>query len=439
MLLACAGLACGERGQDEGRGASLASAPSAAQTVPQKHVPCALAPAGSPAEIFTFRDRNVSGPVPTVVFPGKRGEGEGTVFVTVLANAGFSSLPSDQEVFQIRVGQAFPGGLASTGPTFAGEFAIGRAELVASGGRALLAWSRETVDMARPMVRSMDAVTGALSEGVPLAEKGGAILSLGAGPAGEAAVVWRDHNAPGVGPAEPHLRLVDAMGIPTTDVLALAGPEDYPGRSPDLTFAGKNYLVATAYETCGGGDPLCEPHGITISRVEKAARRLSLVETARLGPSPEGARVRAWLASTQGATYLVYAEATTSRTERLFAMSLSEGGIPTSSPVLLVPEIPREVKVSVGAGPHGLLLAYAQADGKGDSHAVGASRVQVVHLAQEDSSPTKYEFLSTYVNQVTPPQAVMLEHPRSVLLFWAGRSTASDKLDVGYVARLDCE
>jgi hypothetical protein len=409
--------------------------------------PCPMRLAGDPAVILSLPQRNASAPELVVLDPGSDTR-DARVAIQALANSGTSGLPDDIEVARATVTPPWPAGMSvDEPPQLDGEFAIGAGQMDLSGSVLALAWHRETTAVGRPQFRALDPATWSLSEPVQVAASGDAVLSFVAGDGGYA-VAWRDVNAPGVGPARPLVAVVDTAGSVILGPLPAAAQEDYPGRSPALSWSGTSYLLATSFADCHRADPLCVANSVTVSRLEGNPPGLvlggsfapldpasrpgtSAVATLAL-PPPESPRV--WIAWSEGTS----GDASVAHTIRVARVDAS--GTPEADPVTVATGAHPSTRLSLAAGDLGLFLAWAEGGaGASSENQPGSSIVVVAHL-DADGRAVEALFLipATFVDAEGPPRTVTLGTPRSALVTWGGRSTDPTQPDVAWAARLDC-
>jgi hypothetical protein len=316
-----------------------------------------------------------------------------------------------------------------------------------AGSVLALAWHRETTAVGRPQFRALDPATWTLSDPVQVAPSGDAVLSFIAG-ASDYAVAWRDINAPGVGPAQPLVAVVDTTGAVTLGPLPAAAQEDFPGRSPSIAWTGSSYVLATAFADCHRADPLCVADSVAVARLETGPAAVVLAgsfapldptsppgtcATATLYPAPPSAP-RTWIAWSEGAS----GDAADVHTIR--AARVDASGTPQGDPVTVATGAHPSTRLSLAASDLGLLVAWAEAgSGTTSENQAGSSNVVVVHLdADGHAVDAPFVIPATYVDAEGPPRVVTLATPHAALVTWGGRSTDPTQPDVAWAARLDC-
>jgi hypothetical protein len=389
-----------------------------------------------------------------VLDPGDPAAARGaSLAVQAFAN-GSAELPDDIELLQVHVGEGWPDGVrVDVPPHLAGELAVGWAEMTgASHGRVALAWHQETTGVGLPQFRTVDP-NEPPGRAAPLAEKGGAVLSLvrGAGVHDGAftgsgfGVVWRDHNAPGIGPVRPMLAVVDDAGAPVLGPVVVAGPDDYPGPSPALGWNGSKYLLGVPFDECHVDDTICFAHSIVLAelrpgREDERSHLEALAAIPTLDPATVPTSVM--LATFDREAWLAWVEPITAGDEArvIRAVRLDGEGRPSAEPVRVAERAALASPVSLSVTELGPVLSWVE---KGDagrpSNELGASFVAVQQL-DHDGAPRApaIRIASTAVDGYGPPMTVALTFPSTLLVVWAAHGTEAMSPTVGWLARLDC-
>ncbi len=434
-IVAIAG--CGTSGGGASSGAVDASAPDA----PISH-PCTLASAGAPTILLALDARHVSAPQMVVLDPGSA-SAPASVALQVFANASVSGIPDDIELARARVGGAWPSGVTiDRPPLLVGELALGFAQLASSppptGGLAI-AWHREEIGVGTPRFRAFDAATWTAGDVVVLATKGDSVLSLVSGPDGYG-VVWRDLNAPGVGPVTALVALLDARGVVVRGPFAAAGPVDYPGPAPSLASVGGKYMVATGFKECGFGEIVCVARSVVVGTVGTSGiDRAAVIPTLDAATAPG----RVALASFGDRASIVWSEGDPKddkapRTVRF--VSLDGRGVPIGAPITLATGAHMITPASIASSEIGIVVTWAESGIVAiPQTSAGSSRVLVRHIGTDGKlAEPPIVVDATFVDAYGPPTSATIGSPRGALVMWAGRSSRDGDPDVAWLARVDC-
>lgn len=432
--LAALAVACGSSGAPSN--AADASAPDA----PIAHA-CMLSPAGAPAVLLALDQRHVSAPQMLVLDPGSASS-PASVAVQAFANASVMGIPDDIEIARARIDRAWPGGATiDRAPELVGEFALGFAQLspAPSSGAFAVAWHREEVGVGKPQLRAFDVASWSAGATTEIAVKGDAVLSLVPSDAGYG-VVWRDLNAPGVGPVQPLFATLDARGAVTRGPIALAGPHDYPGPAPSIAWTGGRFVAFVGYDDCTFGDAACVTRSVVVMKIGDAS-----VERAAIISALDPATSPGHVASTTfgGAGWIAWSEgdAKNEKVPRTVRVAKVDArGVPVAAPTTLATKVPVATAVAITASELGVVVTWAE---RGDpmlaENAPGSSRVVVQRVPLEGGTPDAPRVLdATFVDTYGPPTSVALASPRSALVMWAGRAPQDGNPDGAWIARLDC-
>jgi len=409
-----------------------ASADAAAPT------PCALRLAGPPIELLAFDQRHASAPQMIVLDPGSDSS-PASVALQAFANASITGIPDDIEIARARVGRAWPDAAIDRAPQMLGELALGFAQMASPAPGALaVAWHREEIGVGRPQLRTFDAGSWSPGETAVLAMKGDAVLSLVPG-AGGLGVVWRDLNAPGVGPVQPMIAVLDAKGSVVRGPIAAAGPVDYPGSAPALAWTGEKFLVVTGFDTCGPGAFACAPKSVVVATLGDASiDRVGAIGAIDPATSPGHVAAatyadRVWIAWSEGDAK----DEKVPRTVRFAA--LDARGFPVVGPKTLATAAPVSTSVSISASEIGAVVAWAErGDPNAARSAIGASRIVVRRVALDGTPDDPIAIGATFVDAYGPPTTAAIAAPRGALVLWAGASATPNMPDVAWMARVDC-
>jgi hypothetical protein len=462
--LLAAVLACGTSSNgappDSGADAALDATAEAGPLAP----PCSLSVVGAPTPIVSFVHRHATAPSMSVLDDGAT-SGAVSLGIAVFANAGNSGLPDDIEIARAHVADPWPAGATlDQQPELQGEFSLGAGLLATSADapRTLgLVWHRDDAAVGRPQFRGMDVATWTQQTEQIVTPSGDTVFSFAAG-AGVAAdgswsgdgfvLTWRYVGAPGVGPARPLGALVDTTGAVLRGPSALATAEDFPGRSPAVTWTGTNYLVATSYDACLGGDA-CVAHSVVVQRLRPnsgdAGTDFSLVPIIAipaLDPTTQPGTAslasfagHAWVAWTEGPP----ADAGVGLARIVRVAELDGDGHNVGSPVTVAGAAHPTTHVAVSAGDAGILVTWPEDGAPEDAgDAVdtmpGASFVVVQRLGYDGTLDAPIRIPATRVDDFAAPTSATVEAPRGALVLWAGRATDPNAFDVTWLARLDC-
>jgi hypothetical protein len=447
-------VACGSSPAQPPTTGDSAGTPDAAVLAP----PCKLAAAGDPVTLVSFPDRHATAPSMLVVDPGSDAQ-PASVAVAVFASSGWSGLPDDIEIARARVGAAWPGGVAlDRKPQLFGQFSLGWGELASSGGALALAWHMDTVSIGEPQFRAIDPATWTPRDAVAIASKGGAVVSLAAGKsvgAGGAswegdgyAVVWRDLDAPNVGPVRPLVAILDASGAVVAGPAHLGGDEDYPGRAPMVAWTGTSYVVATAFKDCPGLDDICVARSVLFGRLaldgglhERRVASVGMLDPATLPGTAAMAAYgdRVYVAWTEGVVTDAGDGATPSGPRAIRYAALDANAKPIGDAVTLEPSAHPAGSIALSASDVGVLVTWAESGPPVmPITSPGASQVVVRRIGHDGTVDRALRMAATAVDDYRPPRTAAIASPRGALLLWAGRNDTDGLLDVTWLARLDC-
>jgi hypothetical protein len=396
-----------------------------------------LKAAGAPIELLAFDQRHASAPQMIVLDPGSDSSPV-SVALQAFANASITGIPDDIEIARARVGRAWPDATIDRAPQKIGELALGYAQMASpSPGALVVAWHREEIGVGQPQIRAFDANGWSAGDTAVIATKGDAVLSLVPG-GGGLGVVWRDLNAPGVGPVQPLVALLDAKGNAVHAPIATAGPVDYPGPAPTLAWTGEKFLLVTGFGECGPGGFACANASVVVATFGDSIDRVGAM--AAIDPAMPPGHVaaatygdRVWIAWSEGDAK----NEKVPRTVRFAA--LDSHGVPVIGPKTLATAVPVSTAVSISASELGAVVAWAE---RGDSDAArnlsGASRIVVRRVALDGTPDDAIQIAATFVDAYGPPTTAAIAAPRGVLLLWAGASVTDGMPDVGWMSRLDC-
>ena len=304
--------------------------------------------------------------------------------------------------------------------------------LTNSGSRLL------ELDEIRTLVRPFDAASWTAGDVVELAMKGDAVLSLVPGAEGYG-VVWRDLNAPGVGPVTALVALLDPRGAVVRGPFAAAGPVDYPGPAPSLAVVGGRYAIGIGFNECGPGDAVCAARSVVIATIgAQGIDRVAVLPTLDAATAPG----RVSIASFADRAFVAWSEGDPKddkapRTVR-FA-TLDAHGAPVGAPRTLATGARMITPASISASEIGVLVTWAESGMVAiPQTAAGSSRIAVRHLGVDGTLAAPLDLDATFIDAYGPPTSVTLVSPRSALVMWAGRSSRDGDPDVAWLARLDC-
>jgi hypothetical protein len=322
-----------------------------------------------------------------------------------------------------------------------GELALGYAQLAAApmplGGLAL-AWHRDEIGVGQPQFRLFDSATWTAGDVVVLAAKGDAVLSLVASDVGYG-VVWRDLNAPGVGPVQPLFAQLDAQGAVVRGPFALAGQVDYPGPAPSLAWVGGKFVVAIGFNECGAGDATCAAHAVVVGSVGDAS-----IARAAVIPAIDSATAPGHVAAAvfDDRVYIAWSEGdpTNDKAPRTVRFAtLDAHASPLGSPVTLTTGALVTTAVSVSASEIGVVVTWTETgDATLPTNVPGSSRVVVRRVGFDGVVAPAIDLAATSVDTYGPATSAAIGSPRGALVMWAGRSATAGDPDVAWLARLDC-
>lgn len=438
-----------------GAGGWLSDAGSDAPPPPP---PCPLVLVGGAADVVSYPDRHALAPSMVAIGPS-------ALAVQAFASGGDNPAHSDIQLLRFQSQDPWPTGFAAvTASQLFGLESHGWANLALSSDQTSLAltWHGDPGGYGRPMFRRWDLGASAPGAPVDIASDGEAVLDmaagagtgkLGVGYAGYGyGVVHRDLDTNGGGTAttRPVAVVLDAAGNRLIGPHRVSEYMEYPGRAPSIVWTGATYVMATSFNTCAPGDPLCAPLSVVLTRVRPASgdayddSGIDLV--AQIAAQPGSAVVgRASLSAHAGRTFVAWLEgesADAGTPRRLYAAGLSPAGELAYGPVLVDPAAPAQSRVTLHGSDLGLTLAWVEdGDTSLDDAAVGRSHVIATHLDQDLSIlSTRITIPVTRWNDYGPPRAAALSSPKSLYLVWAGRR--ADDMKYGYddvwAARLDC-
>lgn len=416
--------------------------------------PCTLVAVGPVIDAVAYFDRHA-------LAPSAARTGPSSFALQTFASAGASPLHDDIQLLRFTLTDAWPGGEVGSSELFGVE-SHGWANLVLSPDQSSLAltWHGDPGGYGRPMFRRWDLGSAAPSAPIDIVSEGEAVLdtaagagigSLGVGHAGYGyGVVWRDldENGGGTATTRPVVAVLDESGQRVLGPHPVSDYLQYPGRAPAIVWTGSAYVMATSFDTCAPGDPLCVPGSVVTTRVRPASGDAvddSGVDFIENYPSWGGTVVmgRPALSHHAGRTYLAWSEADQSDTgapRRLFAAELSSAGFLLSSPVLVDLAAPAQSRVTLHASDLGVSLSWVEdGDPAYPDNKAGRSHLLVTHLGHDLSVlSSRITIPITRWDTYGAPQAIALAAPKSLYVVWSGRRAEGEGYEDVFMARLDC-
>jgi len=416
--------------------------------------PCHLVSAGPIVPFLSFAEGRTDAPQMAVLDPGAPDQIARVAYQAVSEDANFWH--PEVRIESVSVGEAWPDGVTTAqAPTLYGFDAHAGAELArapgASPGLALAFYHGDEASGSPAegvKFRSFDPVRWTAGPESFVDPDGEAIYSLVAGRSVDAgqyqgdgyAAAWRGAFGDNT---EPKVAVLDATGAIVLGPIPVTLPEPYPGRATDVVWSGASYLVATAFGACTPGGPPCAPASMVVTRLQPSDGSLALassVSVIQAGNEPR----RPAIAAYGDSIFLEWSERIPDddeapRTVRL--ARLDPSGELLGSPETLADTAHPTAGIALSATSAGVVVMWGEA---GDlalpSSTPGHSRI-VLHHRELSGAPVDpaMQIPCTAFASVPSLSAAALDHPRSLLLSWAATSEDPNKVDMTFLARLDCK
>jgi len=423
-------------------------------------VRCFLQPAGAPMVAGSFPDQHAEAPSLAVVDRGTASTPANVVLQTY--RSGGSDMEHAIFAGRLEVGAAWPDAVTTMQPlSKVGTDSHGWAVMTRAPGslrQVALGWYGDPGMVGRTMFRTIDVDSWSFHDAVDLSfDGGGSALSIAAGAAtgvegtGYAGngygLVWRmdDWNAPEA-TSYPVVAVLDETGTILLGPHAVAGGEDYPGRSPSVAWSGNTYLLASSFAACAAGDALCAANSVVISRLRPASGDLyddSGVELVSTIPalSSDWMPRRAWIDSDGVDTFVAWSEGPSDTADNIRTIRLAR--LDASGALLETRVVAQDVallqSVRMEVTPFGVAIVWAE---EGNTQLtyndVGRSRM-AVSLSNRNLEPigSITRFDTTQFGSYGWASGVSIDHPKGLLLTWPGYPTEGG-MEVSWLARLDC-
>jgi hypothetical protein len=244
------------------------------------------------------------------------------------------------------------------------------------------------------------------------------------------------------GLAEPRVVVIDPHGAALLGPLATAAPDPYPGRGNAAVWAGSGYLAATSRGDCAPGEPICAPRAVNVARLRPPSEGGGLELAAAIPASKDGfVPRRPTLASWGEGAYLLWSENdpnddTSPRTIRL--VQLDASGAPVRDAVTLADDVLPVTALALAASPLGVTAMWGEMGDLGPPDEPGYTRI-IVHHRDSKGDPLGGPITidATEFAYNPGPAAAAIDHPRSLLVSWAGLP-AGGGYSQTFLARLDC-
>lgn len=449
LLLGCGArstLLPGETDDEPGTTSTTSSSGSGGGSTTPSLPPCRPIAAGSAAEIISFPDRHGIAPS-AVVIPGTSPE---RLFVQTFASGGDSSLHSDIELSELRVGSAWPAGVSTVaGPALFGFEAHGWAVMThspPSRNELALGWHGDPGGFSRPIFRRLDLGTNGGLATVDIAQSAEALLDLVPSDSGYAAV-WRGFADSSGTLVSPTVALLDLDGNRVAGPAPLTFPRDYPGRSATLTWTGSSFLAAVAFGLCEPGEEaLCRPHSVVVTRLAPGTAAPSIAASFELGMIDDvtwASPSRPFLASYGGRTYLAWSEGSTDflAGRRLRVAELAGDGQVRAGPIDAEQAIEMLSRPTLVASEAGVTLVWTAPGDRGlPENAPGHDRLVMTQLDVElDVLTSRASIGIPAFNDYGPPHGVALAEPRALFFVVSARLAKAPGYDGVFGARFDCK
>jgi hypothetical protein len=379
-----------------------------------------------------------------------------SVALQVFAN-GSPTVPDDIEMARARVDAPWPAGITlDQPPSYLGDSPLGGAKLARSASGFAVAWHRQNVGIGEPVLRLVDSSSWTAQPDVVVAPRSDALLALTPGGTYDAksgtfggtgyCIAWRNVGAPGIGPTQALVSVLDANGAL---VLGPAIADDgaiYPGSYVALAWTGTEYLVAVSFRRCGVADPLCAPSTLLVATLVAsgdggAASLAPVVTFETLDPTTYPGQPA--LAAFGDRVWLAWSEipdADGGRPPRTIrAVALGPDGRPLGAPITVATSVPAISSLALSAGDPGVVLTWAESgDPTLAQNQPGSSRIAVHRLDLVGAPVDAFSIDATFVDTLGPPTSIPLAYPHGALLLWAGIAGTQSYADIAWVARLDC-
>jgi hypothetical protein len=386
---------------------------------------CQLKPIGEPVEVFALPGQDLYTPSMVVMEPGNLANSK-------LPRVALQAVADGIRLIAMTVHPPGPSGtivdtntpvLVGTGMTY-GQMvhAPGSLEQLA------LVWGADgpgnvlrTVDISSwtlgPLVTV--ATTGWTPNGLA-AGKGVPNTQTGQYDGNGYAMTWQ--GATGVSAS---MAVLSATGEIQVGPLWTSAPAPSQQLESTVAWSGSTYLMATRFETCAAGDPLCRERAVVVSRLRVAPASNSIEYASSFESGIPG-----WTPGypTLDGTVLAYDDGPGSKQARVFHIQqLADNGVPVDSGHVVASGIYPLARVLVGSGPDGKVAGWVEeGDVSLSDQALGRSSLwlQLLDKGLGLQGPVVVLPMTRY-GSVGHPVIVPLGFPRGVLVAWSALSRTS--------------
>jgi hypothetical protein len=411
-----------------------ASPESSPETGPDAVIPdatvasCHLAQGSEPIEIYTLADQDLHTPSMVVLNPGEPLGGP-------LARVALQAVANGIRLVSMTVPEpGTPGIELDKEPIFVGAGATYGHMTHAPGGLAQLAlvWG---ADGPGNLFRTVDIPSWSLGPLVQVSPVGWTPTGLAAGK-GIPNTQSGQYEGDGYGMAwqrgtgqAPFVAVLNAAGeVQAGPLSPSAGvPGDFLESS--IAWSGSTYLIATRFEKCTAGDPLCKQRSVVVTRFRVAPGSNSIELASSFQPGTAG-----WLPGypTLDGVTMVWHERPESGDEAriVHVQALEQDGAPAGPDHVVNSNTHPLARPFIGSTPAGKVVGWAEEGEKSLSDdAFGRSVLWLQtfkpDLAFDDAAPVGLK-ISRY-GSMGAPAVVPLENPRGVLVAWSARSMSSPR------------